>query len=51
MKDQWASRIAETVVKAYQVKLLEERNLPMTDSDVDSQMHQFCLRMCTSSQE
>lgn len=40
--------IAEDIVKAYQVKLFEDRQLPMTENDVASQMHAYFLRMCQS---
>ena len=40
------SKIAENIVKGYQVKLFDGSEQPMTDSNVDIMMRDYFIRMC-----
>lgn len=46
LKDQWMSKIAEDIVKGYQVKLYDGSEQPMNDSNVDHMMRDYFIRMC-----
>ena len=48
IKDQWASKIAEDIVKGYQVYLIQNLELPMTDYDAPGQMQSYFIRTCQS---